>query len=100
MILMLGAVFMADFARAQVRTPQVVRRQYRQQQRIRQGLRDGSLTLREARQLEMLERKLRQDKRIAKSDGIVTYSERIRLNREEDNISRAIYRKRHNYITQ
>lgn len=77
------------------RTPRVDRREARQQRRINRGVRNGSLTAREARHLERRETKIRRDEAKAKADGTVTARERARLNRELSRDSRHIYRQKH-----
>ncbi len=85
---------------AGTKTPVINQRQRNQQRRIRQGVKSGSLTPREARTLERREAKIQADKKAAKSDGVVTPQERRKLRREENRTSRAIYRKKHNDRTQ
>ncbi len=80
---------------AQTHTPRVTRRQANQQDRIAQGVRSGELTSRETAHLETREAKIQHDKKMAKSDGVVTHAERAKLNREENRTSRAIYRQKH-----
>lgn len=66
-----------------------------QEQRIRQGERNGSLTPREASRLQHREYRLRrQDIRAHMSGGRLTPQERARLEREENRDSRAISRQR------
>lgn len=81
---------------AQTATPNITKRQMRQQVRIREGVKTGELTPREAQHLEAREHKIQVDKRDAKSDGVVTPQERAKLRREENGASRAIERKKHN----
>jgi hypothetical protein len=97
----LGGLLVAVLAftstiQAQTRTPEINNRQQRQQRRINQGVRSGQLTKNEAHHLRADERKIRTDKRMAKADGKVTSAERKHLRREENQTSRAIYRKKHN----
>ncbi len=66
-----------------------------QQQRIRQGVRSGELTRREARRLEREQSRIQHDKRVAKSDGEMTTRERTRIQREQNRASRDIYRQKH-----
>ncbi len=76
-------------------TPGVDRREHRQQRRIRQGVRSGALTRREAARLERQQRRTRHIEAKAKSDGTVTRRERVRLQRRENRTSRHIYRQKH-----
>ncbi len=80
---------------ASASTPVLDQRQQSQAQRIRQGVRSGELTRPETRRLARGQRELRQDERMAKSDGVVTARERARLDREADQQSRRILRQKH-----
>jgi hypothetical protein len=71
------------------------RREYREQQRINQGIRSGELTRREARRLEAGLARVKIDERFARSDGSLSPRERARLNRELNHESRNIYRQKH-----
>ena len=77
-------------------TPSVTKRQIRQQERVKQGVRSGELTRKEARRLEIQQVKIQHDKLEAKSDSVVTPAERKHIQREENRASRNIYRKKHN----
>jgi hypothetical protein len=80
------------------RVNQVNRRQTRQQKRIAQGIKSGSLNPREAARLEKREAGVqRQEQRdLAKHNGHLTQAEQRQLNRRENRISRSIYRDKHN----
>jgi hypothetical protein len=68
----------------------------RQERRIDQGERTGSLTPREAARLQHREYSLnRQDYRDHKSGGKFTLAERRRLENEENRTSTAIYKQKH-----
>jgi hypothetical protein len=100
-ITILGGVLVAmltvtSVANAQTKTPVINRREHKQERRINQGVRSGELTHSEAHNLRTRERKIRNDKRMAKADGHVTPAERKHLRGEENRTSRAIYRKKHN----
>ena len=77
---------------AQTKTPVIRHRQEHQQKRIANGVKSGELTSHETVRLEKRESKIQQDKKAAKSDGVVTRSERKRLRHEENRSNRAIYR--------
>ena len=77
------------------KTPVVDNRQHRQQKRIRQGVKSGSLTKREAAKLEAGQARTRRIERRAKADGTVTAKERYRLQHRENKTSRRIYRQKH-----
>ena len=71
-------------------------REYREQQRINQGIRSGELTRREARRLEAGLARIRIDERYARSSGGgISPRERARLERELNRESRGIYRQKH-----
>lgn len=71
------------------------KREYREQQRINEGIRSGELTHREARRLESGLARIRVDERFARADGYLTYRERERLERELNRESHSIYRQKH-----
>ncbi len=77
-------------------TPGLDKREHRQGVRIWNGVKDGSLTVRETGQLIRGQARLRRAERRAKSDGVVTGRERARLHRKANRQSRRIWRKKHN----
>ncbi len=71
-------------------------RQHDQQQRIRDGIRSGELTRREARRLEIEQARIRRDEARARhSGGQFTARERLRIQRELNHSSRDIRRQKH-----
>jgi len=74
-------------------------RQYRQEQRIRQGERSGQLTPAEARRLQFLEARLhRTEARMRwRNGGRLTPYERRRLASMEQRDNREIYQLKHNW---
>lgn len=80
------------------RVNQVNRRQTRQQKRIAQGVKNGSLNPKETARLERREAGVqRQEQRdMAKHNGHLTKVEQRQLNRRENRISRSIYKDKHN----
>jgi len=76
-------------------TPYVNRRERQEQQRIRQGMRSGELTRREAAHLEAEQGRIRGYEWYARSDGHVSRAERRHLDRMLDHASRDIYRQKH-----
>ena len=76
-------------------TPRLDAREHNQRERIAQGARSGELTRPEARRLIAGERRLHRHERYAKSDGVVTRGERIRLQQNANRMSRRIYRQKH-----
>lgn len=75
-------------------TPRVDRRERAQKKRIRQGVRTGEVTGREAARLKAEQAKIRADEKAAKADGTVTAEERARLAREQNRASRDINRQK------
>ena len=65
-----------------MRTPGVDNRQDNLHDRIRQGVRSGAITQREAGRLYQRERQIAQNEVRAKSDGSVSSRERAALNRD------------------
>ena len=76
----------------------VDRRERRQQQRIDQGVQNGSLTPKEAGHMERreahIDREVARDR--AQNGGTLTPAERRKVERQENRTSRAIYRDKHN----
>jgi hypothetical protein len=71
-------------------------RQQNQQQRIRQGVRSGELTRREAARLQTREARIRVNEAYARrSGGAFTLQERARIQRQLNRTSRDIYRQKH-----
>lgn len=81
---------------AQTATPNITKRQERQQARIGAGVNSGALTAHETANLERREAKIEADKEAAKADGVVTKQERVKLQAEENRASKKIYNKKHN----
>lgn len=77
---------------------EVDRREARQQQRIAEGVENGSLTPRETANLEKREAKIHNEiqRDRAANGGHLTPAQRAKVNREQNRASRAIYRKKHN----
>ncbi len=71
-------------------------KQVKQKVRIRNGVRTGQLTRREAARLRTQQATIRNMKRVARADGRVTPRERMVINRTQRAASRNIYRKKHN----
>ncbi|MBS2028447.1 MAG: hypothetical protein JST54_11120 [Deltaproteobacteria bacterium] len=88
MMLMAGSAFAAE----------VDRREVRQQERISQGVRDGSLTPRETAKLERKESHLRREVRRDRMEngGRLSPGEKAHINREENRVSREIRRDKTN----
>ncbi|MBC7887932.1 MAG: hypothetical protein H7Z13_08575 [Ferruginibacter sp.] len=67
-----------------------------QHTRIKQGVKSGELTKAETKNLVHDQKEIRQDVRIAKSDGVVTGVEKKEIRQDQRQASRKIYRKKHN----
>ena len=78
------------------RPPGIERRDARQDQRIQNGVRDGSLTHGEANRLEHGQNRIDRYEARARSDGVVTPGERNRIDGMQNRESRQIYADRHN----
>ena len=77
-------------------TPGVDWRRNNQSHRIFRGVRNGSLTYRETVHLIREQVRVRRAENRAKSDGVVSPKERVRLHRSLNRQSRKIYRSKHN----
>lgn len=76
-------------------TPKVTERQKNQQARIKEGVKSGELTRREAVKLETQQAKIQAEKRMAKADGKVTAAERAKLQHDQNKASMHIYKEKH-----
>jgi hypothetical protein len=96
-VLVLAAAGSAAFAQGAPapQTPRIDQREENQQNRIDQGAASGQLNAKEAARMEGREAKLNANEAAAKADGKVTRAERMRLHREAERNSRAIYRQKH-----
>lgn len=80
------------------RVNQVNRREGKQQQRIANGISNGSLNPKEAAHLEKREAAVekREQADMAKHNGHLTKAEQAGINRQQNRISRSIARDKHN----
>lgn len=88
-------LFFTAGALAQEKTPNLDKREKRQEKRIEQGVKSGELNKRETARLEARESKLRADEAKAKADGKVTTKERAKLQHEANKTSRHNYGQKH-----
>jgi hypothetical protein len=81
-----------------VSAAEVDRREHRQQERIAQGVKSGELTPGETARLEKKQAAIRQEvnQERAANGGRLTPAERRQVNRQENRLSRQIYRAKHN----
>lgn len=77
------------------RDPGVNARQHSQRDRIRDGMRDGSLTRQEAKELRGEQKAIRAEERQYKADGVLTRDERRDLRQDQRVASRHFYREKH-----
>lgn len=75
--------------------PGIDRREQREMERIRQGVRSGELTRNEARRLLNEQRMIRQEEREYKSDGVLTRDERKDLLQDLNAANQHIYNETH-----
>ena len=75
---------------------QTAGRQVRQHKRIKQGVKSGEITRAEAVNLRNGQKEIREDKREAKADGVVTTAEKQEIRQDQRQESRKIFRKKHN----
>ncbi|WP_276133657.1 hypothetical protein [Polluticoccus soli] len=90
-----GALLLGNFANAQPRGKQDNRKKS-QQERIQDGVRNGSITHNEAMRLQMQQAKLRGYRQMAKADGRVNRKERGLMRNEMQRANRNIYHAKHN----
>ncbi len=95
------ALAFAAAAQAQEQPAAVAaQRDANQQERIEQGLQSGQLSTREAGQLEREEQHIdQQEARDLKKGGALTPQEKANITREQNSVSRDIYRDKHNAVT-
>jgi hypothetical protein len=84
---------------ANPKSPGVDRREHRQKQRIKEGLRSGQLTRQEARGLAKEQRQIRAKEREMKSDGVLTPQERQELHQDLNETSQQIFQEKHDAET-
>jgi hypothetical protein len=80
------------------RVNEVNSRETRQQNRIANGVKNGSLTPKETSNLERREANVqkREQKDMAEHNGHLTKAEQKGINRQQDRISKSIYKDKHN----
>jgi hypothetical protein len=80
------------------RVNEVNGREEAQQQRIANGVKNGSLSPGETANLEKRENHIQNEEKrdMAKHDGHLTQAEQNRINRQQNHVSRSIYKDKHN----
>jgi Skp family chaperone for outer membrane proteins len=95
---MIALILLATFATPVVAgtdDPGVNRRQHRQKDRIKQGVRTGELTRQEAQKLRAEQKAIREKERALKSDGQLTKDERKDLHQDLNQSSQHIAEEKH-----
>lgn len=95
-IILAAAIIFASSIAADAQ-PVIRGKAVRQEQRIRQGQRNGQLTRMETARLQRKQALLRRDIRMAKADGRVTARERAIIRQRQAIASRSIYNQRHDF---
>ncbi len=85
----------ATIAEAKPKKARPVVRQRKQKRRIKAGVKDGSLTKKEAARLAKEQKRIQAHKEKAKEDGVVTKKERALLTKEHNKASAHIAKERH-----
>lgn len=67
-----------------------------ERKRVAQGIKSGEIKPREAIAIEKQARDVKQAKRAAAADGQITVKERAKIARQDKQLDRTIYRKKHN----
>src|SRR4051812_4345097 len=70
-------------------------RKQNQQQRIGEGVENGSLTANEAAHIEKQETRLNKEEKVMKSDGTLSAAERTKLQSQQNKLSTEIYNQKH-----
>jgi len=101
-IICAGAMLTACLATQGFAESVIRERKENQQDRIAQGVKNGSLTAKETAKLEHKEAKLNKEIRRdrAANGGTLTARERVRVNRQQNRISSDIYKQKHDAQTQ
>ena len=95
-IAVLTFIVFAGIIQAQAQQTRVAdHRQKNQRHRIHNGVASGELTRRETAKARYDQRTIRRSERRAKADGVVTPSERVRLDHKQDRASRQLRRDKH-----
>ncbi|MEA2690502.1 MAG: hypothetical protein QOJ39_1153 [Candidatus Eremiobacteraeota bacterium] len=93
--LIAAALFASVVAPLAANAGEVQNRLNREQHRINQGVRNGSLTYGEYNRLDRSEDRIAAQRRRDLRDGHLSPAERARLNREENRLSDQIYFQKH-----
>lgn len=76
--------------------PRIANRKDRQQDRVAEGVKDGSLTAKETAKIEAKEAKLNREIRQDRKDGKgLTAKEKAKIEAKQDKMSKEIYKEKH-----
>ena len=88
-------IVFAGIIQAHAQQTPVDHRQKNQRHRIQSGVASGELTRRETVNARCDQRRIKRSERRVKADGVVTYTERARLDHQQDRASRQLRRDKH-----
>ena len=91
----LGAISIGAMAQDTAPSPVINQRKDNQQQRIGNGVENGSLTANEASHLERKETRINREENRMKADGNFTPAERARIRNQQSHLSKQIYNQKH-----
>ena len=80
---------------AQTATPAIKQNQVEQKQKIKQGVKSGELTPAEATRLKAQQKRIQQEKKAAKADGVVTHAERKQIKHKQKHAGKNIHHQKH-----
>ncbi|MBL7816780.1 MAG: hypothetical protein JNL70_17295 [Saprospiraceae bacterium] len=95
--ILVAALFVCGFAMASnaQSTPKVDQRQQNQKERIKEGVKSGELTKKEAKHAVKAQKNIKHAENKAKADGVVTPKERAKLDHKQDKASQKIAKNKH-----
>jgi hypothetical protein len=91
----LGAISMGAIAQTTAPSPVINQHKDNQQDRIGNGVQNGSLTAGEATRLEKKETRINREEKRMKSDGNFTAAERAKVRNQQSHLSKQIYNQKH-----
>ncbi len=91
----LGAISIGAIAQDTAPSPVINQRKDNQQDRIGNGVQNGSLTAGEATRLEKKETRINRGEKRMKSDGNFTAAERAKVRNQQSHLSKQIYNQKH-----
>ena len=91
----LGAISITAIAQNTAPSPVINQHKENQQDRIGNGVENGSLTAGEASRLEKKETRINHEENRMKSDGHFTAAERARVRNQQGHLSKQIYNQKH-----